>query len=53
MARFIKEATEDLPEEELRALRALYRKRLAALEDVGRMGKRALRPSSRSRIPGA
>ena len=39
MARFIKEATEDLPEEELRALRALYRKRLAALEDVGRMGE--------------
>ena len=39
MARFIKGATGDLPEEELRALRALYRKRLAALEDVGRMGE--------------
>ena len=39
MGHFIKEATGDLLEDELRALRVLYRKRLAALEDVGRQGK--------------
>ena len=39
MGHFIREATGDLIEDELRALRGLYRKRLAALEDVGRQGK--------------
>ena len=39
MGHFIKEATGDLLEDELRALRVLYRKRLAVLEDVGRQGK--------------